>query len=160
MSYDYIIGIDPDVDQSGAAMLDVSSRRLLAMKFRFPYLIEWLRDMQDEKRREGKTLCVVVEASWLLRKSNYHAHYGRASDEIARRVGENHEVGKLILECCEFYGITSTPMHPLKKMWRGADGKITADELKVVCGYERRTNQEERDACLLAWLYANLPIRM
>ena len=38
--------------------------------------------------------------------------------------------------------------------------KITADELQQITGLIGRTNQESRDAVLLAWCYANLPIRL
>ena len=43
---------------------------------------------------------------------------------------------------------------------KGKDRKITAEELKAFTGVTGRTNQEGRDAALLAWEYAGLPIKM
>lgn len=45
-------------------------------------------------------------------------------------------------------------------MWQGKDGKITAEELQHITGYDRRTNQDARDAALLAWVYGGLPLKM
>lgn len=49
-----------------------------------------------------------------------------------------------------------------KSNWHlnGKDGKITHEELASFTGVKERTNQEGRDAALLAWTYAGLPIRM
>ena len=37
---------------------------------------------------------------------------------------------------------------------------LEADEIQQITGLIGRTNQESRDAALLAWCYANLPIRL
>jgi hypothetical protein len=39
------------------------------------------------------------------------------------------------------------------------DGKITQDELKQITGITVKTNQDGRDAALLAWVFAELPIQ-
>jgi hypothetical protein len=44
-------------------------------------------------------------------------------------------------------------------MWHGRDGKITQEEIAAFTGIDGRHNQEERDAALLAWIYAGLPIK-
>ncbi len=45
--------------------------------------------------------------------------------------------------------------------WRGQDGKITHAELaQFIPGLPARSNQEERDAALLAWTYAGFPVKM
>jgi hypothetical protein len=51
-------------------------------------------------------------------------------------------------------------MKPLKKNWKGKDGKITHKELALFTGLTGRTNQEARDAGLIAWIFAGLPIRI
>ena len=158
MIHDIIIGIDPDVDKSGVALLNTASRCMETSAYDFPNLIDLLIAKRDEAKEKNLSLIVVVEASWLVQKANYHAHYGRAGDAISRKVGENHEVGKLIIQMCKHHSITAIEMHPLKKMWRGKDGKITAEELQQMCGIFGRTNQEMRDACLIAWCYANFPL--
>jgi hypothetical protein len=52
-------------------------------------------------------------------------------------------------------------------MWKGRDGKITHEELQHLAiitdktnHITNKTNQEARDAALLAWEYAGLPIRI
>jgi hypothetical protein len=65
---------------------------------------------------------------------------------------------------CEHWGISHDIIKPLvlrvkgRNIWRGKDGKITHEELAAFTGITGRTNQEERDAMLIAWNYANLPL--
>ena len=78
-----------------------------------------------------------------------------------QEVGRMHETGRKIVEMLEHYGIDVREQHPLKKCWQGKDGKITHDELTALCGWDRkRSNQEERDAMLIAWYASGLPIRV
>jgi hypothetical protein len=48
----------------------------------------------------------------------------------------------------------------LRKIWKGTDGKITQDELEQITGIKGKTNQDGRDAALLAWVFAELPIQI
>jgi hypothetical protein len=66
-------------------------------------------------------------------------------------------------------GVDVEEVKPLAKCWRGIDGKITHLELREVvhnaeyridARHTVRSNQEERDATLIAWNYANLPMRV
>jgi hypothetical protein len=74
-------------------------------------------------------------------------------------IGRNHEIGRKIIEMCEYHGIDVIPVRPLRKIWKGVGGKITQDELEQITGITGRTNQDGRDAALLAWVFAELPIR-
>lgn len=70
-----------------------------------------------------------------------------------------HETGRKIVEMLEHSGIEVVEQHPLRKIWQGKDGKITHEEMTMVCGWDKkRSNQEERDAMLLAWNASGLPI--
>lgn len=51
------------------------------------------------------------------------------------------------------YGGVTAPTHE-------KDGKITHEELAYFTGIMGRTNTEMRDAALLAWNHAGLPIRV
>ena len=167
-----IVGIDPDTDKSGighVSMLQggVSGSRpsveVGLCSLPFPQVIDYLTDMADNARRTGNVgIEVYVEAGWMERVSNYHAARGRRATRIAKNVGSNHQTGKHIIEMLEHHGIPVRPVHPLRKCWKGKDRKITHAELdRLVVGLPRaRTNQEERDALLLAWVHAGLPIRM
>ena len=66
-----------------------------------------------------------------------------------------------IVELLRHRGISVVEKQPLVKIWSGKDGKITHDEMTSICGWGRtRSNQEERDALLLAWDHAGLPMRI
>ena len=94
------------------------------------------------------------------RQSCFHEAQGKQAEKIAKDVGANHETGRKIIEMCEHYGIEVLPHIPLVKCWKGKDRKITHEELASFTGIMGRTNQDVRDAALLAWTFAGLPIRI
>ena len=158
--YDIIIAIDPDTERSGVAVLDMATRQIEAMSLTFPRLMDFLRERDSWATARGMTLAVIVEAGWLVHKSNWHGTDGHRAERIAKNVGANHETGRKIVEMCRHWGIHVEEQRPLQKMWRGAGGKITAEELREITGLASRTNQDGRDAALLAWVWAGLPVRI
>lgn len=162
-----IIGVDPDVDKSGVAFLHVPTRKLEATSLSFPDLLDYLQTAKTKSELSGESVIVVVEASWLI-SHHWHSKKGDNQRVTARKgnsAGRNHEVGRKIVEMCEHYGLEVIEQRPLRKCWKGRDGKITADELNYILinGGSlpiKRSNQEGRDAVLLAWNYAGLPIRV
>lgn len=155
-----IIGIDPDCGKSGVCTLRLESKAMHLQTLTFPALLDYLLSIRSAYaiQREQRFI-VVVEAGWLVNKSNYHAYQGRRAEKISKDVGANHETGRKIIEMCRHYGIKVVEQHPLKKYWRGKDGKITHEEIIAFTTIsDNRTNQEQRDAALIAWCYANLPI--
>ena len=158
--FDYIVDIDPDVEKSGVAVLDVAARKYIIIdSMPFPQVCECFKDclaFLDNKRMK-----VVIEAGWMVRKSNFHQAQGHRAERVAKNVGENHGTGKQLFAMAEHYGLNVECVHPLKKCWKGKDGKITHDELAAFTHIEmKRTNQDARDAALLAWCHADLPIRV
>lgn len=149
-----IIGIDPDVDKSGCAMVDVAKRTIHLASLRFPELLAFLESRQDAD------LLVAIEGGW-LNHSNWHVGYYNSPQraaEIGRATGRNHQVGILLAEWCEFKKIHYVIVKPLRKCWKGKEGKITHAELaRLVPIKGARSNQEERDAALIAWSTARLP---
>ena len=160
MKYDNVIAIDPDKEKSGVAFLKPSTRQLEVSNLTFPQLLDYLQFAKRQQDETRETLVVVVEAGWMVRKSNFHDAQGRRAEKIAKDVGANHETGRKIIEMCEYYGIQVVPHPPLIKCWKGKDRKITHEELVSFTGLMGRTNQDARDAALLAWTFANLPIRI
>jgi hypothetical protein len=157
---DIIIGIDPDVNKSGVARLEGNRVELSSLSF--PMLIDFLMRLKGAELNGGPRAVIVVEASWKI-SHNWHAHRGDSKGTVARKgndAGRCHEVGRKIVECARYYGLDVVEKLPLKKIWKGKDGKITHDEIKAFMPISGRTNQEERDAALLAWDYAGLPIRI
>lgn len=109
----------------------------------------------------GKNYIVIIEAGW-LNKSNWHLSRKDTKAVAAAKgnsAGRNHETGRKIAEICQYYNIPHMLVRPLKKMWKGRDGKITREEIAAFTGITGRNNQEARDALLLAWEYAGLPVR-
>ena len=161
MRYDIIIAIDPDVEQSGVARLDVTQRKSWADTLPFPMLIEYIR--QVYRTNLGKSIAVVVEASW-HKTHNWHLNRRDTLGIAAKKgydEGRNHEAGRKIIEMLNYYGIEVIEKEPLRKIWKGPDGKITHTEITAITGWDKkRSNQEERDAMLLAWDRSGLPIRI
>ena len=159
---DYIIGIDPDTDKSGVAQLRVSGREMGVFSLSFPALLDYLQRMAQFQTHTGMKMLVVVEASWKI-STNWHTKRGDNVRTVARKgkdAGRCHEVGRKIAECARYYGLEVKEQLPLKKIWKGPDGKITHEEISIFIKLPSRTNQETRDAALLAWNEAGFPIRM
>lgn len=158
--YDNIIAIDPDVSRSGVAFLKPATGLLEVSNLTFPQVIDYLQQANRDKG-EG-TLIVLVEASWLIH-GNWHLSSWERRQRAASKgydVGRNHETGRKIAEMCRHLGIEVLEHAPLRKCWRGKDGKITHEELASFTGITGRTNQDARDAALLAWVFSGLPIRV
>ena len=157
-----VIGIDPDVEKSGMGFLEVSTRKLEASTLTFPELLDYLQFVKKQSEERDETVVVVVEASWLI---SHHWQTKRGDNQRVTAMkgnsaGRNHEVGRKIVEKCEHYGLEVVEQRPLRKCWKGRDGKITHEELEYFTGLRGRTNQEMRDAVLLAWNHAGLPIKV
>ena len=159
MRHDIIFGIDPDTEQSGVARLDVAQRKSWAETLPFPVLIEYIREVCSINR--DKRIAVVVEASW-HKTHNWHLSRFDKPGVAAKKgydEGRNHEAGRKIVESLQYYGIPVIEQPPLRKIWNGPDRKITHAEITSITGWDKkRSNQEERDAMLLAWNKSELPI--
>lgn len=158
-----IIGVDPDVDRSGVARLDVDNGRvgLMLQSLEFGEFARFLLAIRDEAARGGFPVTVVVEAGW-LNHGNWHLRWSdtvRLACAKGYQVGRNHEAGRKTVELCRGLGFLVVEQRPLRKMWGGKDRKITAAELRAVTGYDKRSAQDARDAALLAWKQAGLPLR-
>lgn len=174
-TYDTIIGIDPDCDRSGVALLETGGPQLALFSFDFPGLMSFLGMQRGRAEANGRMLgeeqrlLVVVEASWMT-QANWHGKSGdnrRQASSKGYDVGRNHETGRKIVEMAkDHYGLQVRCKHPLRKCWSGRNGKITHGELMsllegsgVTCP-RKVTNQEERDAALLALDASGIALRM
>ncbi len=94
-----LIGIDPDVDNTGFAVWDTDSKKFEKLeKHRFFDTCKQLSMLQPDK--------VIIEAGWLNKKSNWHgAKNTSIATRIAKNVGSNHQIGKLFAEYCEINNI-------------------------------------------------------
>lgn len=161
---DIVIAIDPDSQLSGIARLDISERKLWANSLPFPDVIEFIHDVEERAQAEGKRVRVVMEDSWSAGINNWHLRVRDNRAVAAKKgysVGLMHAVGQKIVEMLEYKGINVNMQRPLVKCWSGPDRKITHDELTRITRWDRkRSNQEMRDAALLAWYCSGLPIKI
>lgn len=164
-----IVGIDPDVEASGIGIIDTTD----AKRLRVDYTTLPLPDLID--RIEAITTGagsyparVFIEAGW-RNKGNWHLN-PRDTKQLAaakgRQAGRNHQLGLDICAMLDHRGIRHTEVPPLNKCWKGKDRKITHEELDTIVRWtngaglpRKRSNQEERDALLLAWEESGLPIK-
>ena len=159
MKYNLVIGIDPDCEKSGVVGIKTHTKEIKASNQTFSELISGLQLISNPPFNEK--IIVIVEAGY-LNKSHWHLTKYDSKQTAAAKgnaVGRNHETARKIVEMCKHYGINVIEQKPLKKCWQGPDGKITHDEIKqFIPGFPSRSNQEVRDAALIAWNYAGFPI--
>lgn len=157
---DCIIGIDPDCEKSGLAVYLPYNSQMLIGSYLFAELLDHIRSWTI-----NHTIVCVVEAGW-KNQSNWHLTNcnKRQAAAIGNAVGRNHETGRKIVEMLRHYGIEVIEQPPYVKTWRGRDRKITHAEITELLNNNgirytfSRSNQEERDAILLALLHANKPL--
>lgn len=134
-----IIGIDPDLEKSGVAVLGQSHFELKNLNF--AEVVELFKAEQDLIKK------VVIEAGWLNKKANFRSGANKSiavNEQISRRVGENHATGKLLVQMAKHMGLAVIGVKPTK-------AKINSEDFKRITGWQGRTNQEQRDAGMLIW---------
>lgn len=165
---DWVIAIDPDVDKNGVAFLDCKTAKLKIMTYKFADTLDYLRRVKREAEIGNEHFVVIVEASWLC-KSHWRISPKDSKQMAAAKgnyVGRNHETGRKLVEMCEYFDIPVKLQKPLAlkagglRLWKSKDGKISHEELASFTGITGRTNQEGRDAALIAWTYAGLPVKL
>lgn len=141
----YIFAIDADTDKSGFAILDTELRKLHQVgKMEFFPLLELMHQYR------GETL-FVIEKNWETTKNFHYAKNVAIASRIANNTGRNQQTARLLAEYAENRKLNYYLQKPLCRVWK--QGKISAEELKrTFDGYDipTRTNQDERDAILLA----------
>lgn len=135
-----LIGIDPDVEKNGFALIHGENYELANLTF-----FELYDKLQSLKSDFGIDKIKVFVECGFLNKSNWHKiKKGSASinANIGNRTGRNHEVAYKILEMCEYLNLTHFKVKPTAK-------KRDNKDFSLITGIKKRTNQEQRDAMLL-----------
>jgi hypothetical protein len=132
------LGIDPDLTSSGVAIWD-SSNKAMDLLTNMPFY----RLLAEISGFDG---IVVIEAGWLNTKANFHSQQGAGQREkIAKNVGENHAVGKLLEEFCKLEGVKYM-------LYRPTRSKAVTNALFKAAGFWKgRSNQEMRDAAMIVY---------
>ena len=170
-----LIGIDPDTKASGWACIDLSDRTVHLETLTFmdilAILTEWRREVDDHYLDEAYSYRFVVEDIWRV-AHNWHVSPRDNRQTISKKgyhIGRCSMVGQLIYEAIGAHFFPRIAQPPLRKVWHGADGKITHSELLELCekhdlilppSKQKQTNQEERDALLLALHHIATPIKL
>jgi len=134
--FDILIGIDPDVTKSGIAIKRGGVLEVSTMSF-----FDLLNTL---KAIANSNVLVRIEAGWLNKKSNFHGNKAQSKvvgERIAAKVGANHEVGKKIVEMCEYVGVAYELGRPMTSKW-------TPQYFERITGIKTR-NQECVDAAVL-----------
>lgn len=168
MKYDNIMAIDPDVDRSGVAVLNMRTRQIECHALSLPELVDYILQFKGRCLQHDMTFVIVVEAGWMA-ETNWHIKRGDRAQKIASigaKVGRNHEIGHQIVLFCQHYHAPYEEKRPLVKCWSGPDRKISQGEMERllagmnVSASKCRMNQEMRDAALLALDRSGFPMRM
>lgn len=170
-----LVGIDPDTKASGWAVIDLSNRTVHLETLPFmdilALLTERRREVDDHYLDESYSYRFVVEDIWTV-AHNWHVSPRDNRLTISKKgyhIGRCSMVGQLIYEAIGAYFFPRIAQPPLRKVWRGADGKISHSELLELCekldlklppSKQKQTNQEERDALLLAIHHIATPIKL
>ena len=179
-----IIGIDPDVESSGLGIVNISSNGKVVTTYSHHPLPELVNTLvlltADQRRPQSLTdkiiydkpplpeIHIYIEAGW-LNQGNWHISprdSRQAAAAKGRSAGRNHQLGLDLCALLNHQGIKHQLIKPLQKCWKGKDRKITHSELDTIVRWvnreglpRKRSNQEERDALLIAWVQSGLPIR-
>lgn len=136
----FLIGIDPDVDKSGIAI--IQGEKVTLDNMTFFQLFDYLKFY---KEKEEKPI-VYIECGF-LNKSNWHrksAFSSAMNSKIGERTGANFETAKKICEMCEYLNLPHVKLKP-------TSSKKDSDFFKKLTGINFRTNQEQRDAFMLIY---------
>jgi hypothetical protein len=139
------VGLDPDTEKSGVAFYEPSSGKLELSNLPFFALFDYLSFVKKQETEEVKCI-IIIEAGW-LNKSNWHkVNNGSSSlnSKIGERTGANFEVGKKIVEMCEYLGFEYKLVKPTKT-------KLNHTTFAKITGIIGKTNQETRDAGMLVF---------
>lgn len=125
MSKKVFVGIDPDCDRSGVALWHPSTKKLILGRLSFFDLMKRMEILKDEH-----DIHVILEAGWLIPKSNFHKwsknESKAAGERIAKNVGANHETGKKIEEMLKHLKVPYQLVKP--------KGKVTPEYFKMLTG--------------------------
>lgn len=172
-----LFGIDPDTEASGWAVVNLNDRSVHLETISFLRVLDQLNFFEalcSLHEHRGDKECAyrfVLEDIWST-THNWHASPRDNHRVVAKKgysLGRCAMVGELLRDAIHEKGFPLICQKPLLKHWRGPDGKITHSEILEVCRYhnltlpkskQARTNQEERDALLLAIHHIATPTKL
>ena len=147
-----IVGLDPDSEATGYAVLDTELRQLSLARLGFPELLECMR------LHQGQPVLYVLEDVFSV-TTNWHVKRGQSIATVAKigyDLGRCAQTGRMIQQLAQSLNLSLIVQHPLSKRWRTPTGKVSHQQLLGELQRHRvtlsasRSSQDERDAALLA----------
>ena len=138
-----VVGIDPDLVKSGVAITRAGGLVYIDA-LSFPELLEFVRDLLPE---QPTVIVEEVEAD----KTTYRRPdtNDREHARIAQNVGQVKGVKRVLVECLQAMGADVVLVKPLRDPVKKR-AKKDADYFNKVTGWKGRTNEDKRDAAMLA----------
>lgn len=131
-----VIGIDPDVDKNGVALIEGETNAIALLTF-------W--ELYEFLKNYKKSSLIYIEAGW-LNKGNWHLHRKMSlsvAAEVGRRTGLNHATGIMIEQMCIYLKLPYKLIRPTKSKTAPAlFEKLTGHKVK-------KKDQEMIDAMML-----------
>jgi len=145
-----LIGIDPDINLNGFSVLYKDPEcgdNMSIDKKTFFQIFDFLGQFRKNKESyHDYKITVFIEAGWLNKKSNWHVS-GKGenvSSRVGSKVGANHQVGKLIVEMCEYLGLEY-------ELCRPVSSKIGIRQFRMMSKYKGKLNQDMVDSAMLVY---------
>lgn len=133
-----ILGLDPGANTGVATFINGALVHLRTVE---PFEIPEAIRLANPQR-------VIFEDSRLQSHTWTRAKTRAAALKMARNVGEIDAWCKLIVSVCADLGVACHGISP-----KGKGQKIDAKQFESVTGWNGKSNQHERDACMVAWPY-------
>ncbi|HBA34855.1 MAG TPA: hypothetical protein DCZ12_12040 [Gammaproteobacteria bacterium] len=139
----FVIGIDPDLSKSGVGIVrDGKLVDMLALNF--PLLLRMVSECLDSQPLIILEDVETDSTTYHRAKTNHRQHA-----RIAQNVGQVKGVKRVLVECLEDMGATVVQVKPMRGGVKGR-AKTDADFFNRITGWEGRTNEDKRDAAMLA----------
>lgn len=139
-----VVAIDPDVEKSGWCIVGIERDNPILTTKTLWEVFKSLNSLMEDH-------IVIIEAGWLVNKSNWHTYGNKGIGEKAsQNVGRNHEIGRQIEKFCIAHEIN----YRLEKPRGYSDPKRYSHEGFIgITGWKhiKKTNPETRVAGLFAF---------
>lgn len=145
-----IIGIDPDLTASGVALVE-GNKIIMLDKVSLPELLvwvnknRWIANGEIIIRMEDPNLIKPTFPRAMPKARNKQA----VMNNISQKVGQVKAVATIIMQLLEHAGHQVKPVRPLQGAMKHL-AKRDAKYFNQITGWDGRSNEDQRDAALIA----------
>ena len=145
--HDIVIGIDPDLEKNGVAML-VEGELMSLQNLPFMKLMEYCQHEEWLSANSGSSLVFVVEDVEYNKPVFNRRLSPKQNLKVAQNVGMVKGVARMIVQFLEASDMRYIKVPPLKGHLKKA--KNDRQYFNQLTGWQKSSNQDNRDAALLA----------